>query len=128
MKLGPMRYRVTLQHYIADIDKDGFVERSWQEKCTVWADIVALSSKEIISSATETEIVQYKVFVRYRPDIDNTMRLFWNGKQYLISTVTHDMHKHITTLLIKEVSTIGENENKNAGGTTEQAEQAGKPV
>ena len=75
MKLGKMRYRIKFLKYTATTDTDGFVSREWNEYCTVWADVTPISAKEYFSLDTETAEVTYKIYLRYRPDIDTTMRV-----------------------------------------------------
>lgn len=122
MKLGKMRYRIKFLKYTATTDTDGFVSREWNEYCTVWADVTPISAKEYFSLDTETAEVTYKIYVRYRPDIDTTMRVVWNNKTYLIVSVLGDVRNNIMTIMAKEVSLNGEDEHNDAGSNASEAE------
>lgn len=122
MKLGKMRYRIKFLKYTATTDTDGFVSREWSEYCTVWADVTPISAKEYFSLDTETAEVTYKIYVRYRPDIDTTMRVVWNNKTFLIISVLGDVRNNIMTIMAKEVSLNGEDEHNNAGNDASKTE------
>ena len=45
MKIGKLRYRISLQEYSSTRDKDGFVTKDWNTVATVWADIVRFQGR-----------------------------------------------------------------------------------
>lgn len=102
MKLGRMRYRAEFQSYSSGTDKDGFVTKQWWTVFSVWADVTAVSSREYLAANTETAETTVKIFVRYNPKIDNTMRVVCGEIAYEITSVLHDRRGNITTVMAKE--------------------------
>lgn len=122
-----MRYRAEFQRYKSDKDKDGFVTKQWEPVLSVWADITAVSSREYFSADTETAETTVKIFIRYNPKIDNTMRVVCGDSIYEIKSVLHNRRDNITTVMAKEW-TYGENDSKAPGGNDEKAGAAGNGV
>ncbi|MCM1166440.1 MAG: phage head closure protein [Lachnospiraceae bacterium] len=104
MKLGKMRYRAEFQKYTSEKDKDGFLSKRWETVFSVWADVTAVSSREYLAADTETAETTVKIYVRYNPKIDNTMRIVSGGRCYEITSVLNDRRNDITTVMAKEWS------------------------
>lgn len=102
MKLGRMKYRAEFQKYISTTDKDGFVTKDWQSVLSVWADVTAVSSREYLAADTETAETTVKIFIRYNPKIDNTMRVVCGENVYEITSVLNNRRDNITTIMAKE--------------------------
>lgn len=106
-----MRYRAEFQQYTSDKDKDGFVTKQWQPVLSVWADVTAVSSREYLAADTETAETTVKIFIRYNPKINNTMRVVCGGSIYEITSVLNNRRDNITTVMAKEW-TNGENRDQ----------------
>jgi SPP1 family predicted phage head-tail adaptor len=104
MKIGKLRYRISLQEYSSTRDKDGFVTKDWNTVATVWADIVPVSGKEYFSQDTETSVVTYKVYIRYREDVLSSMRIVWEGHTFEIVSALGDKRSGLLTLMAREIS------------------------
>lgn len=120
MKLGRMRYRAEFQRYKSNKDKDGFATKQWQPVLSVWADVTAVSSREYLAADTETAETTVKIFIRYNPKVDNTMRVVCGGSVYEITSVLNNRRDNITTVMAKEW-TNGANDSKAPGGNDEKA-------
>lgn len=137
-----MRYRAEFQSYSSGTDKDGFVTKRWWTVFSVWADVTAVSSREYLAANTETAETTVKIFVRYNPKIDNTMRVVCGEIAYEITSVLHDRRGNITTVMAKEwrqfpkkedalekgVGGSGKDDVKTSRGDDEKAGAAGYGV
>lgn len=52
----------------------------WEHALTVWGRFIRLSDKDIIAGQAQSSQITARAIIRYRTDIDNTMRV-QNGKQ-----------------------------------------------
>lgn len=89
---GELRHRITVQS-ITDggRDEDGFeIESAWSDYIKLWAKITPLSSKDLISAQADQSEVVARMKIRYREDIDTTMRVIWKGRIFAISSQALD--------------------------------------
>ena len=88
VKAGELRHRVTIERYVsAGRDADGFALPSgWVLFAKTWAKITPLSSKDLISAQAAQSEVTARMKVRYRTDIDTTMRVRWQNRLYAIDS------------------------------------------
>ncbi|WDU84211.1 phage head closure protein [Caloramator sp. Dgby_cultured_2] len=84
MKIGDLRHRITFQKYISTIDEEGFATQEWQDIASVWAAVKNLYGREYWEAAAIQAENTVKFTIRYRNDIDNTMRIKFNNKYYNI--------------------------------------------
>ncbi len=103
MNLGGMRYRVELQRNTNLKDDEGFAKQEWQTVATVWADIVPVSGREFLQNSTETAEVTFKIYIRYRDEIDADMRVKCGDTLYLLTAVLGSKRKGMLTLMAKEI-------------------------
>lgn len=91
MKAGKLRHRVTVQR--RDMTQDsmtGAMVEGWADVATVWASVEPLSVREFIAShATQGEL-SARIVMRYRSDIDETMRIKFRERVYNIHGVLPD--------------------------------------
>ena len=88
---GRLRHRVTLQRQSATQDATtGEMIVSWVTVAELWAHVEPLSVREFIASAAMQSEVSAKVTIRYRTDINATMRFVFRGKLYNIAGVLPD--------------------------------------
>lgn len=88
VRAGELRHRVTIQRCISGgRDEDGHVLPSeWVQHKKLWAKITPLSSKDLIGAqAAQSEVVA-RMKIRYRTDIDTTMRVIWKGRMFAIDS------------------------------------------
>ena len=100
--IGSLRHRVKFQQLQKLPDGQGGFTHSWVDYATVWARVKAVTGKETIEADRLVSIADFKVTVRYRNDIDDTMRVVWNSKNYQILSVQPDEKEKYMTLLIRE--------------------------
>jgi SPP1 family predicted phage head-tail adaptor len=103
MKIGKMRYRITLQYPMGTVDDWGNALDSWQDLATVWADIVPMSGREYLTASQATSETTYKIYIRYIPNINPKMRIIHNEQVYEINAVLGDRRSGMLTIMVKEV-------------------------
>lgn len=103
MKLGKMRYRVTIESINTTTDDDGFTAETFIPFATVWADITPVSSKEYFSSEQTLDEVTSKIYVRYISGINTLMRVKYGERIFNIISILSDQRQGITTIMAKEV-------------------------
>jgi len=74
---GQLRDRVTIQQKTSVRDAQGGRAVTWDRLTTVWARVQPLRASEALQAAAVRASVLYRVTVRYRADIQPTMRLLW---------------------------------------------------
>lgn len=86
MRIGKMRYRVTIQRNTPDRDGFGQPTDNWQEVATVWADVRFSSGKEFIAADKETASADASIRIRKRM-VTTDMRVVFDGEPYAIVAV-----------------------------------------
>lgn len=89
---GELRNRITVQAFTdGGRDEDGFeIEAAWSDYINLWAKITPLSSKDLISAQADQSEVVARMKIRYREDIDTTMRVIWKGRIFAIDSQALD--------------------------------------
>lgn len=99
---GKLRHKVQLQEQVIDQDPvTGEMVPSWHTVADVWAEIVPMSGREFLSSGAEQSEVRGRMVIRYREDVDASMRVLYRGKQYNIFAVLPDAEsgrEHLTLM------------------------------
>jgi|18_taG_2_1085343.scaffolds.fasta_scaffold00622_9 SPP1 family predicted phage head-tail adaptor len=91
LKPADMRFRVTIQSQQRVVDSNGLETVTWVDVATnVPAGIIALSGREL--EALAQPIAQYnaRVTIYKRNDIDESMRLVFDGRNYDIKDIIPD--------------------------------------
>lgn len=94
MKIGDLRYRVTLQKYLETTDEEGFATQNWQDIATVWASVENLYGREYWQAAAIQAENTVKFTIRYRKDLSNDMKIKFQGKLYNIISVDNIKYKN----------------------------------
>lgn len=76
MKASDLNRRVTIQRLV-EVGKTELEEpiTDWQDVCTVWAKVEPLQGREYWAARRVNGEVSTRVTIRYRPGLDNSMRL-----------------------------------------------------
>lgn len=75
-----------------DLDEAGQPVFGWVAVCNPWANIKHQTGAESIRSGADVSIVKASIRIRYREDIDNTMRVLHGATIYNIRAVLPDEH------------------------------------
>lgn len=99
---GDLRHRVTLQRKQVTQDQaTGEMVTAWADVAQVWAAILPSSGREFIAAAAAQSEVQGKIVIRFRDDVDASMRIVYRGKYFNILAVLPDAEsgrEHLTLM------------------------------
>lgn len=83
LNAGRLRHRVVIQSPVSTQDQDtGEAIITWSNLDTVWAEIAPISAREFVASDREDSKVTTRITIRYRDDIDASMRLYHASKDF----------------------------------------------
>lgn len=86
-RAGELRHRITVQKYQSGHDEDGYpLPEQWFDYVQLWAKVTHLSGKDLIAAQASQSKVIARLKIRYREDIDTTMRVIYKGKTYAIDS------------------------------------------
>ena len=85
--IGRLRHRMTIEQPVRAADEGGGATLTWSPLATVWAEVMARSGREIVSGDALAARSFYRVLMRYRADVDPTMRLIWHDRVLEILSV-----------------------------------------
>jgi len=101
MRNGKLRHRITLQSQGTSQDpQTGEMIPGWQDVASVWASIDPLSAREFIAAQACQSEVSARIVIRYRADVDATMRALHRGKVYNIHGVLADQKSGLEYLTL----------------------------
>lgn len=109
MKAGRLRHRVRIESFQEQRDSSGEViqdpqtgeiARAWTLVAEVWAAVEPLSAREFIASAATQAATTVRITIRYRENLDASMRLNHNGKVYNINGLLADNDSGLEYLTI----------------------------
>ena len=85
IKAGQLDERVTISSRTATKDPQfGTTTYEWSDLATVYADVYEVMGGEDWAQGLDTAKRPISVQIRYRDDLDSTMRLTWRGQPYRI--------------------------------------------
>lgn len=90
MNPGELRHRVRLQRLETFEDSSLSITSAWVDVAEVWSAIRDLSAKELVQAQAMQSVVSLRVVIRYRPDVDASMRIVHNNEVYNIHGVIRD--------------------------------------
>nr|WP_315210104.1 phage head closure protein [uncultured Albidiferax sp.] len=85
MRAGSLDQRVTLQSRSTVQDAAGQDTITWVDVATVWAEVRPLRGREFFAAAQVQQEQSIKVRIRFRPDVQQTWRLVWQGRPHDIT-------------------------------------------
>ena len=99
---GDLRHKVQLQeNQITQDSTTGEMVPSWVTVASVWAQVVPMSGREFLAASAEQSEVRGRMTIRYREDVDASMRVVYRGKYYAIHAVLPDAEsgkEHLTLM------------------------------
>lgn len=101
MRAGPLRHRIAVQRQELTQDENtGAMVVRWVDACRPWARVEPLSARDLIAAQANHSRVTARIVIRYRDDIDATMRIMYRGKTYTIEGVLPDMKSGLEYLTL----------------------------
>lgn len=81
-----LRHKVEIQtKSVASRDEDGFIlPNAWITYKELWAKVTPVAARDLALGQSELTEVTARLKIRYRTDIDTTMRVLWKDKIYSI--------------------------------------------
>lgn len=104
MQAGRLNRRCTLQQPGTTTDEIGQPIPGWTDVATVWGDIRLKSGLESIKAGAPVSTVPVSIRVRYRTDLDASMRIVHGATVYAVKAVMLDVAGHQYTDLVCEVA------------------------
>ena len=107
-----LRHRVKIEKFVSDQhDDDGYeMPDQWVAQAELWAKVTHLSGKDLIAAQASQSKVIARLKIRYREDIDTTMRVIYKGKAYAIDSQaledTGSGNEYVTFLLSQGVEHV----------------------
>lgn len=107
-----LRHRVKIQKFMSDRhDDDGYkIPDQWDDHAELWAKVIHLSGKDLIAAQASQSKVIARLKIRYREDIDTTMRVIYKSKAYAIDSQaledTTSGNEYVTFLLSQGVEHV----------------------
>lgn len=100
---GDLRHKVQLQQPITTQNPvTGEPEVTWTTIANPWAQIVPMSAREFFTAGAEQSEVRGRIVIRYRGEIDATMRILYRGVYYAIFGIMTDAEsgkEHLTLMV-----------------------------
>lgn len=104
---GALRHWVQIQRpVIAQDQSAGEMVTTWVELASLWAEVVPSSGREFLAAAAEQSEVRGRITIRFRDDVDATMRVAYRGKWYAILAALPDAEsgvEHLTLMVAEGV-------------------------
>ncbi|UYZ74096.1 phage head closure protein [Moraxella bovis] len=108
MNATPLRHRLKIYRPTNTRSLTGAVKvGQWEHALTLWGQFTPLSVKDIIAGRAQNSQITARAKIRYRDDIDGTMRVQYGGRMYEIvgePLVDNGSGKEYLTLALKGVS------------------------
>ena len=108
MRAGDLRRRLKIYRQTSTRTPTGAVRvGQWEHILTLWGQFVPLSVKDIIAGQAQDSQITARAKIRYRTDIDGTMRVEHAGQMYEIvgePLADNRTGREYLTLVLKGVS------------------------
>lgn len=85
---GQLDRRITLRSATLATDAFGQSVRTYGDLAQVWAKVDYRTTKEDEETSKLTSLNKVKFTIRYRSDVDATVKILWKGKTYEIEGVS----------------------------------------
>lgn len=101
MHAGALKHRITIQQKTDTQDEIGQPISAWATIADAWAHVIFNNGKEAIKSDVETASKKASARIRYRTDINTSMRVIFNTETYNILSILPDEDKKYCDLVIE---------------------------
>ena len=93
MRAGELRSRLVVESPQRVSDGAGGAVTSWLELATIWANITPTSAREQRSAEQRAEKTTHRITLRYRSDINATMRFVGDGRIFDIEAIINEAER-----------------------------------
>lgn len=98
-----LRHRISIQHRTTARDEAGQPIEVWSEFTPAYADIRVMGGLETIKAGAQTSKANASIRIRYREDVDASMRVLHGATVYQVVSVLPDLARRVYTDLVCEV-------------------------
>ncbi len=85
-RAGELIHRVQIQKFEKTRNEYGHFDETWVDHVKLWARVTHLSGRDLISAqAMQSETIA-RLKIRYRDNIDSTMRVVYKNRIYAINS------------------------------------------
>ncbi len=109
IRAGTLNRRITIQKRDTGRDAAGQPVDTWSDYVTVWANIKAPTGMGAIRDMQgdlSASIARYSIRIRYRTDLDASMRVVYGSQVFDIKGVLPDHADHEYTDLVCEIGNV----------------------
>lgn len=92
---GEFRHIITFQEMEENKNSFGEMTKVWVDKFSTRAGIYPLSGKEFFATDKENSEISHKINIRYRPGINNNMRIIFEGRVFDIESIINFQERNI---------------------------------
>ena len=86
-QIARLRHRLTIMRPVRSGDEGGGATVVWTALASVWGQVSARSGREIVQGDTSSARGSFRIVMRYRNDVDATMRLNLGARVFEILAV-----------------------------------------
>jgi len=90
VRAGELRHRLTIEIPQRLSDGAGGAIVTWAQVASIWAHIKPVSARELRAAEQRAEKLTHKIILRYRSDINATMRLVGAGRIFNINAIINE--------------------------------------
>lgn len=94
MGIGELKHRITFLKPTITVNENGFETEEFIVLKTVWASVANLSGREYYEAAAVQKENTVKFKIRAIPDIDESMRIIFQDKDYNITATDNIKYKN----------------------------------
>jgi SPP1 family predicted phage head-tail adaptor len=100
---GQLRHKIRFQKLEGQEDELGQYRETWVDDASAWCMIKTMQGREYYAAAASQSENTYRFVMRYRPGIDSSMRIVYQGRIFNIDSAINDDEMNRTlTLIAKE--------------------------
>lgn len=104
MQAGKLRYPVDIEKLSRTQDpQTGEIIEGWSLLARVWTNIIGISGREFLAASAEQSSTTYRATLRFRDDLDTSMRIKRDGKAYNIRAILPDDRGAFMTLMLERI-------------------------
>ncbi len=93
MRAGELRHRLVVERPQRISDGAGGAAISWLEVATIWANVQPVSAGEHRTAGQRFEKTSHRITLRFRSDVDATMRFVGNGRIFDIEAIINEAER-----------------------------------
>ena len=98
MRIGSLRHRLKFQIQVPTLDVMGGTGVTWKDGPVVWGSIWPITASEQLKSGQLTGEITHRIKIRYRDDVDSSMRIKYKDIYYAIINVPMNQNMDDRTL------------------------------